>query len=93
MLNVTVRGGDNVLMYDRNTGNLVGVITCSRIQSTAEGHADLQFRVTEDILVFREALVRKATDDVSKCPDSLMKRFAKAPTRRDSQPSLAGALN
>lgn len=92
MLNITMYPNDNVLMYDRDTKKLIGIVSCSRILPLGASGAqtDMQFRISDNILVFREALVRKNTDDVSMCPESLVQRFAVHPNRRDSQALAVG---
>lgn len=74
MLNVTVRPDDNVLLYDASTRKLLGAITYMDNSASA----CLQFRLSEKVLVMREALVLGVTDYTSVCPQELADRFGKA---------------
>lgn len=70
MLNITMRSGDTVLAYSPDTGKLQGRVVC---QST-DAPVSLQFDMDGLVLV-REALVRRVSDDITVCPPSLLERF------------------
>ena len=70
MLNITMRSGDTVLAYAPDTGKLQGRIVC---QST-DAPVSLQFDM-EGLVLVREALVRRVSDDITVCPASLLERF------------------
>lgn len=63
---------DDVLLYDKTTGGLMGVITC---EQTGGKRTSLQFRVANNILVLRKELVTRVTDNLEQCPKSLLERF------------------
>lgn len=73
MLHISVKPGDNVLLYDADTLRLLGPITYTNNSS----FASLEFRLTDNIIVVREELVLKVTNDISVCPADLAKRFGK----------------
>lgn len=78
MLNITMRSGDTVLAYTPDAGKLVGRIVCQHTDSPVA----LQFDMDGLVLV-REALVRRVSDDLSVCPPDLLARFhGSAPSKK-----------
>ncbi|WEV89321.1 hypothetical protein H10PHJ05_20 [Aeromonas phage HJ05] len=82
MLNITVRSGDTVLAYAPDTGKLQGRIVCQHTDSPVS----LQFDM-EGLVLVREALVRRVSDDITVCPPSLLARF-NSPAPRKAIPII-----
>lgn len=82
MLNITMRTGDTVLAYAPDTGKLKGRIVCQRTDTPVI----FQFEM-EGVILVREALVRRVSDDISVCPPSLLARF-NSPAPRKTIPII-----
>lgn len=78
MLNISAKAGDSILLYS-DTGALIGTVTCRNTgagELSSGPRVDLEFRMPPGVVVLREALVRKETSDISRCPPSLLARFS-----------------
>ncbi len=76
MLNLTASHGDTVLMYDLASHKLLGAVTVEMKRGEQDNTVDTKFRMSDKVLVLREALVRKETDDISTCPQCFIDRFS-----------------